>query len=181
MKRNIETNRLKLRQWQPSDYAPFAKLNSDSEVMKYFPSTLSEEESNALAQRLESTIDLNGWGFWAVEHKSSNQFIGFVGINSPTADLPFKPCIEIGWRLAKPFWRKGYATEAAQESLKFAFSYLNLTEVVSFTPVHNQPSQAVMKKLGMYDAKQNFIHPSVPDGNVLQEHVLFKISKNNDR
>lgn len=175
MKNDIETDRLKLRQWLPSDYAPFAALNADPDVMKYFPGTLSEAESNLLAQRCETEISENGWGLWAVERKSTGVFIGFVGLHRPATKLPFSPCVEIGWRLAKQYWGNGYATEAAQEALRYAFENLHLAEIVSFTSVINKQSQNVMKKIGMADTRKNFMHPSLPAGDRLQEHVLFKI------
>src|SRR5687768_2969373 len=111
----METTRLSLRQWREEDGAPFAQVNADAGVMKYFPATLSAVESNSHMQRLSAAITERGWGLWAVELKASNEFIGFTGLNIPFfTDLPFCPCIEIGWRLAKKHWRKGYATEAAQ-------------------------------------------------------------------
>ena len=75
---------------------------------------------------LQKTLDL-----WAVELKSSGKFIGFVGLHTPKPNLSFSPCVEIGWRLLKEFWGKGYATEAAQEALVYAFNTLKLNEVVS--------------------------------------------------
>ena len=104
MKENLmyfETNRLILRQWQPDDYPPFAEMNSDPEVMKCFPNILSQMESDILAEKLQSNIEKNGWGMWAVELKSTGKFIGFVGLNTPKLDLPPSPCVEIGWRLGK--------------------------------------------------------------------------------
>ena len=173
----IETKRLKLRQWKICDQKPFAELNADPEVMEYFPSTLSESESEIMMQSISSKIETNGWGFWALEFKATHDFIGFVGINHPTANLPFNPCIEIGWRLFKQHWGKGYATEAALAAMRFAFEHLSINEVVSFTSVRNKRSQAVMRKLNMTDTKENFMHPSVPAGDELQEHVLFKITE----
>lgn len=173
----IETERLLLRQWKASDRQPFIELNADPEVMEYFPSPISESESDEFIQRVTAEIEDSGWGFWAVELKSSHDFIGFVGISSPRAKLPFSPCIEIGWRLAKKYWGKGYATEAAEAALKFAFANLPINEVVSFTSVQNKRSQVVMKNINMTDSGQNFMHPSIPVGNALQEHVLFKISR----
>lgn len=177
MNTDLTTNRLRLRQWQDSDYAAFAELNADAEVMKYFPDTLSREQSDALIQRVSAGIRKNGWGFWAVEIKHTGRFIGFVGLNTPSAPLPFNPCVEIGWRLARQHWRNGYATEAAKYALHFAFDTLNLNEVVSFTPVLNTPSQKVMQKIGMTNTGQNFTHPNVPAGNQLEEHVLYKITR----
>lgn len=126
-----ETERLILRQWLPSDRAPFAELNADPEVMRYFPATLSREESDALADRAQAMIERHGWGFWAVEQKEDGDFIGFVGLNIPAVDLPFNPCVEVGWRLAQASWGQGYATEAARACLQVGFQQLYLAEIVS--------------------------------------------------
>lgn len=174
----LSTERLTLRSWRESDFQPFfEQINSDPDVMEYFPSTLSREESDALATELQRRIDVNGWGLWAVEEKASGQFIGFVGLNSPLIELPFTPCVEVGWRLSKAFWGKGYATEAAKKALEFAFVELELGEVVSFTAVPNLRSQAVMSRLGLRDTGENFNHPAVPSESPLYEHVLFKITR----
>ena len=173
----LETERLKLRQWRPSDYIPFAYLNKDPEVMEYYPNTLTELESNKFANKLDSLISNRGWGFWAVELKSTKQFIGFVGLHIPEVVLPFTPCTEIGWRLAKEHWGNGYATEAANAALKYAFETLQVNEVVSFTSLQNVKSKSVMDRLNMVNTMQNFEHPSIPKGHKLREHVLFKITK----
>lgn len=174
----LTTERLILRAWRDADYQPFFEfVNSDPEVMEYFPSTLSREESNKLAVAIQRRLAENGWGLWAVEEKASGQFIGFVGLNSPQVALPFSPCVEVGWRLSKAFWGKGYATEAAQEALAFAFTELELDEVVAFTAVPNVRSRAVMQRLGMFNAGDNFKHPSVPSDSPLYEQVLYKITR----
>jgi RimJ/RimL family protein N-acetyltransferase len=172
----IATPRLNLRQWQPPDYAHFAALNADPVVMEFFPALLSEEQSNAMAAKIQATIAHQGWGFWAVEIKATGDFAGFVGLHEPGYHLPCSPCVEVGWRLDKAFWGKGYATEAGTAALDFAFNTLQLTEVVSFTSVLNLKSQAVMQRLGMQNTGQNFLHPMVPEGDRLQEHVLYKIA-----
>lgn len=172
----LETERLRLRQWKLADYRPFAELNADPQVMRFFPRTLSENESNLLAQRIEASISNKGWGFWAVELKKSLRFIGFAGLSTP-ADLPCSPCVEIAWRLARDAWGKGYGTEAARASLQFAFDTLGLEEVVAFTPVGNRASRALMEKLRMRDSGENFEHPEVPHGHPLREHVLYRITR----
>lgn len=171
-----ETERLILRQWLPSDRAPFAELNADPEVMRYFPATLSREESDALADRAQAMIEQHGWGFWAVELKEDGDFIGFVGLNIPAVDLPFNPCVEVGWRLAQASWGQGYATEAARACLKVGFQQLNLAEIVSFTTVANRRSRAVMERLGMQLDPLTFEHPSVPEGSELREHCLYRLA-----
>jgi len=173
----LETERLLIRPWKQEDYDPFAALNADPVVMEYFPSTLSKKESNAMADRVCGLINEKGWGFWAAEEKESGSFIGFVGLNVPGYDLPFNPCVEIGWRLAKPFWGKGYATEAANACLTFAFENLALDDVVSFTTVRNVKSRAVMERLGFTNSGEDFDHPAIEDGHPIKPHVLYRLSK----
>ena len=173
---SLKTERLLLRAWKPEDYPYFAQLNADPKVMEYYPETLSEDESNNMADKIQSLLLERSWGFWAVELIDKKQFIGFVGLHKPSYDLPVTPCVEIGWRLAKEYWGKGYATEAAQEALKFAFKELKLNEVYSFTSVTNKRSWSVMERLGMQNTHCNFEHPIIPEGNPLREHVLYKVT-----
>lgn len=167
------TPRLRLRQWRSSDLEPFAAMNADAEVMRYYPSPWAREQSDAFAHQVMRLIDERGWGFWAVEERSSGQFIGFVGLHIPSHDLPFSPCVEVGWRLAQPYWGLGYATEAAQQVVAFGFQQLRLAELVAFTAVANMKSRAVMARLGMrFDCE--FDHPQVPVESGLRRHVLYR-------
>ncbi len=171
----FDTERLCLRQWQPSDRQPFAALTADPIVMKYFPSILDRTASDALADRCESHIAINGWGLWAAELSATDEFIGYVGLSSPRLELPFLPGVEIGWRLATQFWGRGFATEAARGVLRVAFELLKLAEIVSFTSVGNLRSRAVMEKLGMKET-ETFDHPNIPVGNSLRRHCLYRLS-----
>ena len=181
MKPYIETERLYLRQWQASDFAIFAAMNADPEVMKYFPKLLSAKVSHIIATKCQQLIADNGWGFWALSLKEGSNkndaFIGFVGLNQTHADMSFAPCVEIAWRLRKEFWGQGYATEAARASLDFAFSELALDEVVAFTAVINKRSQLLMKRIRMTDTQNNFYHPALESNHLLAEHVLYKITR----
>lgn len=172
----LETKRLILRQWTDDDLLPFYKLNSNKRVMEFFPKSLSQSESDNLAKRIKNLITENGFGFWAVELKETKSFIGFIGINQPQ-NLPFSPCYEIGWRLDFKYWNNGYATEGANEILRFCFKELDIKEIVSFTAKINKRSQSVMKKLNMVDTQRNFLHPDIPKNLPISEHVLYKISK----
>jgi RimJ/RimL family protein N-acetyltransferase len=173
----IETERLRLRQWIESDREPFARLNADPRVMEFLPSILDRAASDAMIDRLQGLIIDRGWGLWAVESKQDQQFIGYVGLHIPTADLPFSPCVEIGWRLAFAYWGKGYATEAAQAALKVGFDRLELPEIVSFTAIDNHRSSAVMERLGMNREAETFEHPSLTAGHPLREHCLYRLSQ----
>lgn len=181
MKPCIETERLYLRQWQASDFAIFAAMNADPEVMKYFPKLLSAKVSDIIGNKCQQLIEDNGWGFWALSLKEisnkNDAFIGFVGLNQTHADMSFAPCVEIAWRLRKEFWGQGYATEAARASLDFAFSELALEEVVAFTAVINKRSQLLMKRIRMTDTQNNFYHPALESNHLLAEHVLYKITR----
>ncbi|WP_260851437.1 GNAT family N-acetyltransferase [Denitromonas ohlonensis] len=170
----FETERLRLRQWRTTDRGPFAALNADPEVMAFFPSTLSHEASDALAARCAALIEARGWGFWACELKRTGEFIGFVGLHEPPAALPFSPCVEIGWRLALPFWGQGYASEAARGALAVGFEQLALSEIVSFTATINTRSRAVMSRLGMRQTGQ-FMHPLLADGSPLRAHCWYRL------
>lgn len=172
----IETKRLILRQWKESDFEPFIKMGLDQDVMQFFPNLLTPQESLNLIQKISLLIDENGWGFWAIELKESHEFIGFIGLHNQPQQFDFSPCVEIGWRLAKEFWKQGYATEGAKAVLDYAFNVLNLDKVVSFTASINKPSETVMKRLGMQKVK-NFDHPKVPFNHELRAHVLYEITK----
>jgi len=170
----LDTPRLILRQWTRADRVPFAAINADPRVMACFPAPLSRAQSDAMAARCEAMINGRGWGFWAAEEKNSGHFIGFVGLHVPSAELPFSPCVEIGWRLAHGAWGKGLATEAARSALAFGFDHLQLSEVVSFTAVINRRSRAVMTRLGMREAG-TFDHPHLPASSPLQRHCLYRL------
>jgi len=173
----FDTVRLRLRQWRDSDRAPFAALNADPAVMEYFPALLGREASDAAIDLWQSQIVEQGWSNWAVELTESARFIGFVGLSVPRRALPFSPCVEIGWRLARAFWGRGLATEAARGALRVGFGRLGLQEIVSFTAVANRRSRAVMERIGMRNASEDFEHPGVPEGHALRLHCLYRLSR----
>ena len=176
--RELRTQRLLLRRWLPADREPFAALNADPRVTEFLPATLAREASDALAARIEEHFESNGFGLWAVEAPGIASFVGFTGLSIPAFDAHFTPCVEIGWRLAAPFWGRGYATEAARAALGFGFQHLPLSEIVSFTVPGNLRSQRVMEKLGMRrDPEDDFDHPALPESHPLRRHVLYRIAR----
>lgn len=173
----FDTPRLRLRQWRESDRGPFAALNADPAVMEFFPSPLSRAASDASIDAWQAQFAAQGFSNWAVELKASGQFIGFVGLSVPRRVLPFSPCVEIGWRLARAHWGRGYACEGARGALRIGFERLALAAIVSFTALGNLRSRAVMERIGMSNAGQDFEHPGVPEGHALRLHCLYRITR----
>ncbi len=173
----LHTDRLLLRRLRPADRAPFARLNADPEVMRWFPSPLSRRQSDELAGRIEAGSDERGWGLWALEQRASGRFLGIAGLSPVTFDAPFAPAVEIGWRLAREAWGGGFATEAGLAATACAFGELGLGELVSFTVAGNVRSRAVMERLRFaHDPAEDFDHPLLPPGHPLRRHVLYRAS-----
>jgi RimJ/RimL family protein N-acetyltransferase len=178
--RELSTDRLLLRQWREADREPFADLNADPEVMRYFTSTMTREESDAFAHDIAAEIDHQGWGLWAVEVVGGPGFIGFAGLNEPRFEAHFTPAVEVGWRLARDHWGHGYATEAARAAVGFGFAKLGLDEVVSMIVPANTRSRHVAERLGMTrDPADDFDHPRVTEG-PLRRHMLYRLARRAD-
>jgi RimJ/RimL family protein N-acetyltransferase len=172
------TPRLRLRPWQEADREPFARLNADPTVMRHFPALMTREQSDAMVDRIREHFASYGYGFWAVSLSSGSPCMGMVGLRHVQFDAPFTPCLEVGWRLAAEHWGQGFATEAAQAALDFAFETLQQKEVVAFTVPANQASRRVMEKLGMtHSPTDNFEHPALPEGHALRVHVLYRMPR----
>jgi RimJ/RimL family protein N-acetyltransferase len=173
----FDTPRLDFRARQDRHRAPFVAMNADPEVMRYFPALVSAELTNAGVDVWCQQFAEKGWSNWAVELQDTGEFIGFIGLSVPRRQLPFSPCVEIGWRLKRSAWGQGYATEGAKACLRVGFDQLGLDEIVSFTTLTNLPSVAVMKRIGMSDVQADFEHPAVPEGSPLRPHCLYKITR----
>jgi RimJ/RimL family protein N-acetyltransferase len=192
----IRTERLVMRRWREADREPFAAMNADPEVMRYFPAPLERAASDAMVDRIEDLFRRQGFGLWALEMASTavaapelastelastelastGEFIGFAGLNPMPDGVPGAGGMEVGWRLARHAWHQGYATEAAAASAGVAFQGAGLAELWSITAVLNEPSQAVMRRLGMtLDAY--FDHPKVETGHPLRPHVAYRLQR----
>jgi RimJ/RimL family protein N-acetyltransferase len=146
--------------------------------MEFMPGVLEPGQSDALVSAIDGHFETHRFGLWAVEVNSGPSFIGYVGIHRPAFSAPFTPCVEIGWRLARDAWGRGYATEAAREVCRVAFAELQLSALVSYTVAANMRSRAVMERLGMSHAQQeDFDHPRLPEGHALRRHVLYRLSR----
>ncbi|AJP03961.1 acetyltransferase [Streptomyces cyaneogriseus subsp. noncyanogenus] len=170
---DLRTDRLLLRSWRESDLAPWAALNADPEVRRHLPGVPDRARCDAAAGRFQDELDRRGWGFWAVEVRRTGEFIGFTGLDPVEEGQPFTG-VEAGWRLARPAWGHGYATEAARAALAFGFTELGLPEILAVTTCGNLRSQAVMRRLGMTrDPADDFADPGVPEG-PLRRCVLYR-------
>lgn len=170
---HVETERLILRLWMTDDLPLFAKMNRDARVMRYFPATLTDEQTELLYNRILSEFERNEWGLYAVELKSNRKFIGYVGLHEIGFNADFTPGVEIGWRLDADYHNQGLATEAAKEVLELA-KQKGLSRLYSFTAKQNIPSERVMQKIGMTKIGE-FEHPELSVDSPLRTHVLYQI------
>lgn len=171
----IHTARLVLRPWRPSDLAPWAALNADPDVREHLGGPITRAQSDASVATFQAEFAERGYGWWALEERSTRSFIGFAGLDLVDEEMPFSG-VEMGWRLARAAWGNGYATEAARATLEFAFESLVLPEVLAVTTIDNLRSQAVMRRIGMtHDPADDFDDPTVPDGPPTR-NVLYRIA-----
>ena len=175
--RVLKTDRLLLRSWRSEDRELFAQMNADPEVMAFFVSPMTRKDSDAFVDRIEAGFAEHGFGLWAVEELETRRFVGFTGLLYQTFEAPFTPAFELGYRLARHVWGKGYATEAGREVLRYSFGEAGLAHLISMTAVQNVRSRAVMARLGLrHDPADDFDHPLVPDGHRIERHVLYRMT-----
>ena len=170
------TQRLGFRLWRETDLNDMTAINKDVDVMRFFPSTQTKDDTVSFIQRMQSQYRDKSFCYFAVDLLSENKFIGFVGLSSPNYEADFTPCIDIGWRLARDRWGYGYATEGARKCLNYGFKDLGLDKIVATAPEINKPSISIMKKIGMTKTK-DFIHPLLLNNKELKKCVLYEISK----
>jgi RimJ/RimL family protein N-acetyltransferase len=169
----ISTERLIMRGWRESDLAPWAAMNADPEVRRYLGPLLTLEQASAWVLNFQDDLDRYGFGFWALEVRASGEFIGFTGLGNVDEMMPFTG-VEIGWRLARPAWGHGYATEAALAALAYGFGTMGLPEIVAVTMARNLRSRAVMQRIGMTtDSAEDFDDPDVDEG-PLRRHLVYR-------
>ena len=175
----LTTERLRLRAWRESDLEAFAEMGADREVMKYFPALLDREESNVVAADFQDRFRRWGFFYWAIE-SDDMPFAGFVGLSMPKIDAHFTPCVEVGWRLARPAWGKGYATEGARETLRFGFEEKGIDEIVAMVSAANIGSRRVAERLGMTrDPADDFDYPDDDPNWAHRACVLYRLQREN--
>ena len=173
------TERVRFDKWRRQYRAPFAKMNGDKEVRRYFPRTLTAQESNQQVRQWAQAHRKNGFGLYPVLQKTNNTFMGFVGLTRVEFSCDYfqqNEAVEIGWRLATDFWQQGYASEAAQAVCAYAFTRLGLESIVSMTAKANKPSEAVMQRIGMTRLGA-FYHPLLPRHDSLCLHLCYQLTK----
>lgn len=168
----LTTSRLGLRTWLESDLAPYAAMNQDAEVMRFFPRTFNLEETRRGLDMYNEHFDQYGFTYYAVDELAEAQFIGFIGIKWQRFENPHTPFVDIGWRLVREAWGRGLATEGAMACMEQGFQEFKLPEIYSTAPALNSPSIHVMKKIGM-SFLEPFEHPRIPEGSPLKTCHLY--------
>jgi RimJ/RimL family protein N-acetyltransferase len=174
---SLATERLRLRPWCEEDLAPFCAMSADPVVMEFLSPLAGPCACRVWAERLKAHWREHGFGRWVVELPGEADFIGVVGLACVPYQAHFTPAVEVAWRLARAYWGRGYATEAARMALDYGFQIVDLLEIVAVTVPANLRSRRVMERLGMSrDPADDYNHPSVPDG-PLRRHVLYRLRR----
>jgi len=169
----LESPRLVMREFTPADVAPYAATIADPEVMRFMGSgwryrlkrgmagvlaSVSHAEARIDLRRIRQHWERHGWGEWAVEERAGGELAGRVGFKYHPDFTADSSHVEIGWLLARRFWGRGYATEAAGMALAEGFGRLGLERVVSISAPANERSIGVMRDLGMTEAGRTRWH-----------------------
>ncbi len=170
------SERLGFRNWTFDDTELLFEINTDEDVMEFFPYKPSKEDTLDFMNRMRQMYEEKGFCYFAVDRLDNNEFIGFIGLCEQTYVKDLDSFVDIGWRLKKSIWNKGYATEGAKACLDFGFNQIELESIYSVAPEINIKSERIMKKIGMQHIK-TFEHPKLKDYKELVSCVLYKISK----
>jgi RimJ/RimL family protein N-acetyltransferase len=172
----LHTPRLLLRTWRSNDLPAFAAMSADPEVMEFLAPLDQPGACAAWAARLQTHWRDHGFGRWVVGLADGASFIGVVGLAWVPYQAHFTPAVEIAWRLARAYWGRGYASEAARAALGYGFDKLGLAEIVAVTVPANRRSRRVMEQLGMRrDPAEDYDHPNLPPG-PLRRHMLYRLA-----
>ena len=159
----LETARLLLRRFSEDDVENLVELDGDPEVMRFInggrPTPRQEIESDVLPAFLEHYERFAGYGFWAAIEKSTGQFVGWFHFRPAKDAAPGE--VELGYRLRKAAWRKGYAAEGSRALIEKGFTDFGVQRVVASTMVANVASRRVMEKAGLRFVR--ILHQDWPD------------------
>lgn len=156
----ITTERLVLREWRDTDLDAYAALCADPEVMRYIGPGAPQDRARAAEAMRSFTAgwEEHGFGLWCLADARTDTCLGFTGLAVPDFLPEVMPAVEIGWRLARHAWGRGYATEAAQVTVAYAFDTVGLDRLVSIAVAGNDASTNVMRKIGMH-LERATVHP----------------------
>jgi RimJ/RimL family protein N-acetyltransferase len=172
------TQRLILRSWRDSDRQRFAEMSADADVMEHLRPLATRDARNAWIDFQIDHQSSHGFCLWALESRESGIFMGAAGLLHVGFAAHFTPAVEVGWRLARPFWGQGFAAEAARAALQFGFGEICLTQVVAHASVRNARSRRLMAKLGMsHDRAEDFDRPGIPESEPLRRQVLYRLTR----
>ncbi len=170
----FKSARLGFRNWLDSDIPEMTEINSDADVMEFFPEKATLLQTEEFIGRMKKMYSEKGYCYFAADKLDDGSFIGFIGLCEQTYGLPFTPCVDIGWRLNKKFWNQGYAAEGAFRCLEYAFIEIKLKNIKSIAPVINLKSIKVMEKIGMKKYLE-FKHPKLAGNKRLENCVCYQI------
>lgn len=143
---NVETDRLLLRQWKESDFEAYAAYYADEEMARYVGGLHGRERAWRRLASLIGHWSLRGYGYWAVEEKSTGRFVGCAGLWLSDG----WPELELGYWILRDMQGRGYATEAAVRSRDYAFDVVGAKSLVSYIHPENGPSKRVAEKAGAH-------------------------------
>ena len=175
----IATDRLILRPWRDADRAPFAAINRDPDVMLHLGGPVETAASDAMIDRQHRVQADQGHCFWAIERRDDGRLIGFCGLRRgghPGTGVADE--LEIGWRLARDCWSRGYAREAASAAIAWGFANTDRPRITAWTVPANRASWGLMQRLGMVPRPDlDFDHPDFGEGHPLRRHVVYTIDR----
>jgi RimJ/RimL family protein N-acetyltransferase len=153
--RELETERLRLRQFRESDLDAYAGITGNAETMRYIArgAPYDREEAWRSLGYLRGHWQIRGYGLWAAEEKRSGALSGRIGLYRPEG----WPGLEVGWLVARERWGEGFATEGARAALDYAFSVLREPRAISAIAPENAASIRVAEKLGLRYAEMRQI------------------------
>jgi RimJ/RimL family protein N-acetyltransferase len=173
----VHTQRLTLRDWRDADREPWAAMGRDPEVMVHLGPLMDRTQADAAFNRLRRFQATLGHTFWALERRESGEFLGFCGLKIiPENITGLEDVVEIGWRLRRDAWGKGYAREAATASLQWGWDNLPVDRIAAITTPANSRSWGLMQRLGMTRRHDlDFHHPALAPDDPLAPHIAYEI------
>ncbi|WP_174284572.1 GNAT family N-acetyltransferase [Sphingomonas bacterium] len=179
----IETERLILREWRDADRDIFLKTCNTSAVTRFLGGQSTDEQLDAAIARIRACQAANGHCFWAIERRNDRSFLGYCGLKIANRVCPaIEGEIEIGWRLSEDAWGQGYAREAAETTLAWAWANLDAPRIVAMTVPANTASWGLMERLGMTrHADLDFAHPVFAADHPLSAHIVYAIDRPHPR